>query len=116
MECTRIALELNRRDLTNRVSPGPVCTGRVLAAECADRELEMDGAHPPREVREMVLIAIMDRRGRHGTVRAGGGRRRGCEMELPRRLPHGRPREAHDTGSWEYRGDECMQIMRHNRI
>jgi len=38
------------------------CTGRVPAAELPDRELERYGARPPREVREVGLIATMDGR------------------------------------------------------
>jgi hypothetical protein len=36
--------------------------GRVPAEELPDRELEMYGARPPREVRQVALIAAMDGR------------------------------------------------------
>jgi hypothetical protein len=36
--------------------------GQVPAADLPDDELEMDGAPPPREVRQVALIAAMDGR------------------------------------------------------
>jgi hypothetical protein len=37
-------------------------TARVPAEELPDRELEIDGARPPREVRQVALIPTMDGR------------------------------------------------------
>jgi hypothetical protein len=36
--------------------------GRVLAQELPDHELEMDGARPPWEVRQLALVAAIDGR------------------------------------------------------
>jgi hypothetical protein len=37
-------------------------TGRVPTEELPDRELKMPGVRPPREVRQVALIAAMDGR------------------------------------------------------
>jgi hypothetical protein len=72
-------------------------TGRVSAEEPPDCELEMYGARPPREVRQVALIAAMDGRCRHCTARAGGGRRCRGELEPNRGLLQGHLGEAHSA-------------------
>jgi hypothetical protein len=53
---------IGRDEVRHALGEEATRTGRVPAAELPDREPEMHGARPPREVREVALIAAMDGR------------------------------------------------------
>lgn len=92
-------------------------TGRMPADEFSPRHLEADRAHAPREVRQVALIAAMDRGRRHGTAWAAQGWGRGRQLKEDICPPHSHFGEAHGASWWEPRCDkrlELLAFMAHN--
>jgi hypothetical protein len=92
-------------------------TGRMPPDELSTRQLEADRAHAPGEVRQVALIAAMDRVRRHGTAWAGQGWGRGRQLEEDICPPHSHLGEAHGASWWEPRRDKRLEFpafMAHN--
>ena len=53
---------IRRDDVREALRENTARTGWGPAEELPDRELELHGVHPPREIRQMALILTMDGR------------------------------------------------------